>query len=163
MLHIYMGDGKGKTTAAVGLLIRALGSGMKCGYCTFFKDGTSSEFEVLKQIDKLKIFDCPEKMKFLWNMTDEEKENLKSFYMEVLKNILEYEMDFLVMDEALDAVCAGFLDEDFIIDVSKKCEVVVTGRGECKKLFEAADYITEMKKIKHPYDKGIKARKGIEY
>ena len=80
MLHIYTGDGKGKPTAATGLLIRALGSGKKCGYCTFLKDGSSSEFEVLKKLDNLIVFDSPEKMKFLWHMTEEEKEDLKKFY-----------------------------------------------------------------------------------
>lgn len=163
MLHIYTGDGKGKTTAATGLLIRALGSGKKCGYCTFLKDGSSSELEVLKKLDKLIVFDSPEKMKFLWHMTEEEKEDLKKFYCENMKKILESDLELLVLDEATDAVCAGILDEECIVELSQKAEVIVTGRGDCKKLFEIADYITEVKKIKHPFDKGVKARKGIEY
>lgn len=163
MLHIYTGDGKGKTTAATGLLIRALGSGKKCGYCTFLKDGSSSELEVLKKLTNLTIFECPDKMKFLWHMTEKEKEYLKNFYSDVLKRIVQTDLELLVLDEATDAVCAGLLDEECIVALAKNTEVIVTGRGDCKKLFEIADYITEVKKIKHPFDKGLKARKGIEY
>lgn len=163
MLHIYTGEGKGKTTAATGLLVRALGSGMKCGYFSFLKEGTASEIKALQKFENLEIFDFPDKVPFSWQMSEEEKEDLKKFYCNTMTDIKNKELDLVVLDEAVSSICLGFIDEECIIDLTKKCEVIVTGRGECKKLFQLADYITEMKKLKHPFDKGQKARKGIEY
>ena len=163
MLHIYTGDGKGKTTAATGLLVRALGNGMKCGYFSFLKEGSASEINILKRLDNLTIFEFPDKVPFSWNMTLEEKGNLKDFYCKTMQNLKEYELDLVVLDEAISAVCLGFIDEKCIIELKDKCEVILTGRGECENIFKIADYITEMKKHKHPFDKGINARKGIEY
>lgn len=163
MLHIYTGDGKGKTTAATGLLIRALGSGKKCGYFSFLKDESSSEILVLKELKNIQIFEFPKKVPFTWQMTDEEREELIKFYCNTMKTIKSSDLDLVVLDEGLDALCLGFIKQECIKELIRHTEVVLTGRGECKELFELADYVTEMKKIKHPYDKGIKARKGIEY
>lgn len=163
MLHIYTGDGKGKTTAATGLLVRALGNGMICGYFSFLKEGTASEINTLKRLKNLIIFDFPDKVPFSWQMTEEEKDDLKKFYDKTIEDIKNTEVELVVLDEAVSAVCLGFIDEECIIELTKKCEVIITGRGECEKLWNLADYITEMKKHKHPFDKGEKARKGIEY
>lgn len=163
MLHIYTGDGKGKTTAATGLLIRALGAGFKCAYYSFLKTDTSSELNILRNLENIKIFDFPEKVSFLWNMSEDEKADLCKHYQKILDEMLKDDFDLVVLDEAMDAVCAGIIKEDCITELCKKSEVIITGRGKCEKLMETADYITEVKKIRHPYDKGQKARKGIEY
>ncbi len=163
MLHIYTGDGKGKTTAGIGALIRALGNNMKCGYFSFLKDGTSGEIKILKTLENLTVFEFPDTVHFSWEMTEEEKENLKKFYCKTVQDMKSYDFDVVVLDEAVLAICLGFIDEDCIIDLKEKCEVIITGRGKCEKLFKIADYITEMKKHKHPFDKGERARKGIEY
>ncbi len=163
MLHIYTGDGKGKTTAATGLLIRASGSGKKCAYCSFLKDGNSSEVMVLRKIDNITVFDFPEKVGFTWQMTELEKNELSRFYDKILNEILNSDFEVLVLDEAMDAICAGIIEEEKILKLLSGREVIITGRGACEKLRSVADYITVMKKEKHPFDKGMKARKGIEY
>lgn len=163
MLHIYTGDGKGKSTAAAGLIIRAAGAGLKCAYYSFLKTGVSSELNILKEVDNIKIYEFPEKVSFLWDMSEEEKKDLCEYYCKILDCISKGNFDVIVLDEAMDAICGGIVSEECIVTLCEKCEVVVTGRGACKKLFEIADYVTVMKKEKHPYDKGAKARKGIEY
>lgn len=161
MLHIYTGDGKGKTTAALGLIVRAAGAEMKCAYYSFLKPDSSSEFKLLKQIDNVTLFEMPKKVS--WNMEKAEKEKLKLLYNNVLDKILRDSFTLVVLDEALDAISSDLISEDTILRLCKKCEVVLTGRGSCEKLYRAADYITVMKKERHPYDKCEKARKGIEY
>lgn len=163
MIHIYKGDGKGKTTASVGLLIRAAGSGKKCGFFSFLKTDTSSELKVLRKTEGVRVFDMPKKMPFVWSMTEKEKEEIKKYYEAVLCGAEKEKFDLLVLDEAVSAVCEGLADGNKILALAKNTELVLTGRGESDILESAADYITEMKKIRHPYDKGINAREGIEY
>ena len=163
MLHIYTGDGKGKSTAAAGLIIRAAGAGLKCAYYSFLKTGASSELHILRKIDNIKIYEFPEKVSFLWDMSEKEKQDLSKYYCSVLDEISKGDFDLLVLDEAMDAICGGIVSEDCVAKLCEKCEVVVTGRGTCEKLFKIADYVTVMKKEKHPYDRGQSARKGIEY
>lgn len=168
-LHIYCGDGKGKTTASVGLAVRAAGNGMKVLFCQCMKDGTSSEVGMLKKLG-ITYCCCTERFGFFWNMTDEKKkaaaEAYTRLFQEVTKKAAEEGYDLLVIDEFMSAYNHGLIDQraalDFLINRPKKLEVVLTGREPGEELLKLADYVTEMKKIKHPFDQGIPARKGIE-
>ncbi len=168
-LHIYCGDGKGKTTAAVGLAVRAAGHGMKVLFCQCMKDGTSSEVEMLKQLG-VSYCCCREKFGFFWNMTDEQKENAAHAYThlfeEVTKKAEEEAYDLLIIDEFMSAYNYGLIYQkealDFLLNSPGKLEVVLTGRDPGQEILNLADYVTEMKKVKHPFDQGIPARKGIE-
>ena len=170
LIHIYCGDGKGKTTAAMGLTVRALGAGMKVVLTQFMKGDYSSELKVLKTIPELQLVHCEKNFGFVWNMTEEEKAEAKIAYSnqfeKAVKLALETDADMLVMDEFMSCYELQFIDNEkaleFLKNKPEKLEVVLTGRNPGPELCEIADYISEVKKIKHPYDKGINSRKGIE-
>ena len=144
MHHIYTGDGKGKTTAAVGLAVRCAGSGRRVLFTQFLKPAKSGEIEAMEDMENMQIWLCPAEFGFTWQMTDEEKEEAKDIY----------ERYIWVNEDELREMLEQFPDD---------MEVVLTGRNPSEQLCEWADYLTEMKKIKHPFDQGVKARKGIEY
>ncbi len=170
LTHIYCGDGKGKTSAAVGLAVRAAGAGLKIVFAQFLKTGTSSEIKTLEKIENISVKICYAAKKFTFEMTEDEKAQCKDAQTSALRRLFadadEEGTDLLVLDEALGAVCTGTLCEDELIGLLENkpsgLEVVLTGRNPSPELLELADYVTEMKKIKHPFDKGIPAREGIE-
>ena len=168
LIHIYCGDGKGKTTAAVGLAVRCVGGGGKVLFCQFLKDGESCENFCLKNLENVSVSPCPENIKFTFRMNEEEKRAAAEYYTELFENVCKNAADYdlLILDEVLDAVNVGFLSEKtlehFIENKPETLEVVLTGRDPNEKLCEKADYITEMKKIKHPYDRGVQARLLID-
>ena len=170
LIHIYCGEGKGKTTAAMGLTVRAAGSGMKVVLAQFMKDGTSNEVKVMKMLPGVTYACVEKKLGFSWNMTAEEKEEAKKLYQklftDVIKLSVEREADLLVMDEFMSAYNYGWIDQrealEFLQNKPQTLEVVLTGRDPGEELIELADYVTEMRKIKHPFEQGIPARKGIE-
>ena len=167
MIHIYFGEGKGKTTAAMGLAVRAAGSGKKVLITQFFKDGSSSEIKELQNIESITLL-FPDTYNGRYaNMTDDQKELTKQSYTNALKKAIEISKDFdlIILDESVSAYSYGFIDRDDLIDFLKTSdkEIVLTGRDPGKELLELADYATEMKKHRHPFDKGIPAREGIEY
>ena len=169
MIHLYHGNGKGKTTAACGLAVRAAGSGMKVLFVQFFKSGNSSEIKVLSSVPSIKILLPGIYYGRYKNMTESQKEETairyRSFMDEVISESSCY--DLIVLDESVSVYGYGLVDKDAFIDFLKqnkdKKEIVLTGREPADELKEIADYITEMRKEKHPFDKGVKARKGIEY
>jgi len=151
MIHIYTGKGKGKTTASIGLAIRMLGAGKKVLFIQFFKDGRSSESKIFKKFKRFKYlnFQFPEKNVFKY-----------------LKKLIEKNnYDLVVLDEVLIGLqWKVFSLKDIIEILDDKREWVLTGRkGNLRNIYKIADYITEMKEVRHPYKKGIKARKGVEY
>ena len=168
-LHIYCGDGKGKTTAAVGLAVRAAGSGMKVMFCQCMKDGTSAELRMLGSLG-ITVCCCPERFGFFWNMTEEQKEEAAHAYThlfeETSRRAEEDGYDMLVVDEFMSAYNHGLIYQrtalEFLMKRPENLEVVLTGRDPGEELLELADYVTEMKKVKHPFDRGLPARKGIE-
>ena len=170
LIHIYCGDGKGKSTAAAGLALRSAGAGGKVVFSQFLKDGCSSEIGLLKGVDNIEVFVCCKPHGFVFSMTEAEREETRCDFSELFDNAVscaEQGADLLVLDEIisscnLDIVCRKKVIE-FLKSKPQKLEVVLTGRDPSEELLEIADYVTEMKKIKHPYDKGTKARKGIEY
>ena len=169
MLHIYCGDGKGKTTCSMGLAVRAAGHGRKVVVAQFLKCGNSGERVILEQLPNVNCLPVPEVMKFVFAMTEEEKAQTRTQMTEVLHQAAEQSRnaDLLVLDELNGAISTGMVAlEDvlsFLDNRPEQLEVVITGRDPAPELQERAEYITEMKKVKHPFDKGQNARKGVEW
>lgn len=168
LVHIYTGDGKGKTTAAVGLATRALGQGLRVGFFQFLKSGFSGEMFVLSKSGA--TFMAPQGSgKFVWEMNDEEKQQCKTQQQGNFDRAVQMQeqFDVLVLDEVIGAITTGMLDEadvlEFVKNKPEAMELVMTGRGASEKLLKLADYITEMRCIKHPYTQNVTARKGIEF
>ncbi|KMT21848.1 cob(I)yrinic acid a,c-diamide adenosyltransferase [Clostridium cylindrosporum] len=170
LVHIYCGDGKGKTTASIGLIIRALGSGMKVVFLQFLKNSPTSELNILSYLDNLTILRGKQGNVFSFSMTDEEKRLSTEIHNNNLKRAIEIAMslqcDMLVLDEVIGAYNRNLVDKDMLLEFLDRkpstLEVVLTGRGPDANLTDRADYISEIKKIKHPFDMGISARVGIE-
>ena len=165
MIHYYYGDGKGKTSSANGALLRAAGSGMKCALVQFFKNGSSSEIRVLKESGADVYFCDFQNMRFFSKMNDEERASVIRSHNENLKKVLSIGYDLIVLDEFGDAVLNKAVDENLTNEILSLsgCEIIITGHAPCDRILGVADYITEFKCIAHPYQKGIKARKGIEF
>lgn len=169
LIHIYCGDGKGKTTAALGLSLRAAGSGKRVVLLQFFKDGKSSEFTALAHVPGIEVIRQTRTFGFSWTLSEAEKAEAKDYYSGLLEEAFRRaaEADVLVLDEMMSACTTGMTSEGRLLELLKekptKLEVVLTGRNPSQALLDAADYVTEMKKIKHPYECGVAARKGIEY
>lgn len=172
MIHVYCGDGKGKTTCSIGLAIRAAGAGMKVAFMQFLKKDDSSEIIVLQKVNNVDKIENSNTYGFLWNMSDQQKETLREMHNEnmrrVFGDIKSGRYNMVVLDELCAALNGALLDRNIVIDMLKYCiehniEMVITGRKPPEFILEKADYITEMKKVKHPYDIGVTARPGIEY
>lgn len=170
LIHIYEGDGKGKTTAAVGLSVRFAGNGGKVVFTQFLKRNDSGELSVLEQIENICLLRCEKNFGFTFRMTPEEKQEAADYYnlhlTKVLTEAVERQAGLLVLDEVLDAYNSNMISHEvllkFLNEKPREMEVVLTGRNPAIELLELADYVTFMEKRKHPYDKGIGARKGIE-
>ena len=171
MIHIYCGDGKGKTTCAFCLALRAAGRGRKVLITQFLKSGDSGERAAIAHVPGVTLLEVPERMKFTFRMTEEEKisfgAQMKALLEQTRAVVEKGELDMLVMDECCAAVAKGLLPLEDVLSlldsVPEALEVIITGRNPDPALVERADYITEMKKIRHPFDKGVAARKGIEW
>ncbi len=172
LTHVYTGEGKGKTTAAVGLALRALGAGLQVRIFQFMKNQPTGEMTALAKLAPgiLRRADCDVK-KFTWDMTQEEKgawaEAQQALFDEACDAACDKDVDLVILDEALGAVGAGAIGEDqlcyLIGHKYRGTELVITGRGAGEKLIALCDYATEMRMLRHPYAAGIPARKGIEY
>ncbi|MBR1593040.1 MAG: cob(I)yrinic acid a,c-diamide adenosyltransferase [Ruminococcus sp.] len=167
MFHVYCGDGKGKTTAAVGLAVRYFGAGGRVYFYQFMKDGTSSEIDILRNIG-IYTSACKPCVKFTFRMNDEEKNAVRNYHNRMLAEISEIkEKSLIVFDEIISAYNKNLLDrqlaERIILSHDDNIEKVITGRSPAEIFLDNADYVSEIQEIKHPYKKGISARKGIEY
>lgn len=169
LVHIYTGEGKGKTTAAIGIAVRAKSRGLNTFFGQFFKEkNAGGEILLLNSLDiKTLIFDRIKSPYFHPNIDkailEGEIKKALSCLSEIFK---EDKLDLMILDEFICLISTGLLSEkvalEFLKSRPKKLEIVLTGRGATPKLMKYADYITYMQKIKHPKDEGIKARKGIE-
>lgn len=166
MLHVYTGNGKGKTTAGLGLALRAAGAGLKVFIGQFVKSMEYNEIKVLKKIDDIDV-----KQYGLSCFIDQEpkEEDIKAAQdglLEVSKILKTDKYDLVILDEANIAVYFDLFSIEELIEViehrNKEIEVVVTGRNARDEIIEKADLVTDMKEIKHYYEKGVKARDGIE-
>jgi len=171
LIQVYTGEGKGKTTAAVGLCIRAIACKMKIIYIYFHKEPKSwsyGEHKILKKLG-VKIFGFAETHPYFHKGIDKNeirKDCLKALEF-IKKTYKEDKYGLLVLDEILISLRDGFLNEEEVLEIlklkPKKLELVLTGRGVTKGIIEKADLVSEIKKVKHPYDAGVNSRKGIEY
>lgn len=159
MLHIYWGFGKGKTCSAVGQVMRMVGHGRKAAFLQFLKDGTSGEIISLVEQD-VEVYHPTQ---------FDSKESNKRFFI-LVENLTNYRYyDIIVLDEVLDAILGGAIQEQQLIDFIDLCrrkgiELVITGHYiPSEAIVERADYLTHFEKQKHPYDKGVQAREGVEY
>jgi len=171
-IHLYHGDGKGKTTAALGLALRASGCGKSVVFVQFLKDWKCGELNQLRMLPNITVMRGESTGgKFTCDMTDEEKAAVKSGHDRILAEALELqrrgECDMLVLDEGIDAYGCDLIDkalfESLFTDKPEPLELVVTGRLPEPLFLETADYVTEMVKRRHPYDLGVTARRGIEF
>ena len=167
LIHIYTGDGKGKTTATLGLALRAVGQGFKVIIIQFLKgDANCGEhlftakyhpFEIV-QLTRGNCFTMPE---------DELREDVGKTMVVAREVINDGDYQMVILDEVFVAINRGLLEIDQVAELIRNkpdsVELVLTGRNAPSEILEMADYVTEMKMIKHPYTKGIRARKGIEH
>lgn len=171
LVEVYSGNGKGKTSASIGIAIRAKAHNLKVCYIYFHKDPEkygNGEIKILKEIG-IDVFGFAKKHPFCNKNVKLEKirnECLKG--LEFLKNIYEKNIyDVIILDEILISLRDGFLKEEEIMEIiekkPEKVELILTGRGVTEKIIEKADLVSEIRNIKHPYDRGIKAREGFEY
>lgn len=182
MVHLYLGDGKGKTSAAIGLAVRAAGAGLKVAI-VFFDKGEAggnepghpySERSTLRSIPAIDIFStglprtggqCP----FRFGMTDEDVKEAHRGYQLSVRILEDKTYSVVILDEILGLVHPGVLDEDQItslMELSRRppeTELILTGQLDSPTLIQRADLVTEMRKVKHYFDLGKPARKGIEY
>lgn len=171
MLHIYCGDGKGKTTAALGLAVRAAGNGMKVHFVQFLKGSPTSELEILKRIPEITVLRCDRDYGFTFQMNDETKAKITGCHNQMLSqamdSVYQQKTDMLVLDEFFAAYNCNLLDRELasrlVFGVHDKTELILTGRDPEPQFTELADYVSEIKAVKHPYQNGISARAGIEY
>lgn len=172
LIHYYFGDGKGKTTAALGLAVRAAGSNKKVVIVQFLKDWKSSEINALSNLQNIIVLrGKASKKNFAFEMTDEEKKATKEIHNKNLEKALELQRegkcDLLVLDEGADAYDLRLLDtkvfKNLLENKPKALELVITGHKLIESILEQADYVTNMQKVKHPFDMGVLARKGIEF
>jgi cob(I)alamin adenosyltransferase len=170
MVHIYYGDGKGKTTAAFGLAVRALGAGLRVLAVQFFKTQETGEVSFLDNVENATVMRPEAGGGFTVTMDEQDFLQTKEEHDRMLAYAAEGansgRYDLIVLDEALDAyeweLMSKSVLQALLCDAPEGVEIVLTGRKPCG-LEEYADYITELKKVKHPYDAGQLARRGIEY
>lgn len=172
MIQIYYGDGKGKTTAAAGLALRGAGHKIPVLFVQFLKKPDSGEVLALKELPGMELLHGEVFYGFVKNMTQEQFEETRLCYTRIFETIEKKIEDrrgqpfLVILDEVIHACNFGLLEEAALCRLLKSCpketELVLTGRNPSEQLQRQADYISEIKKIKHPYDKGIPARKGIE-
>lgn len=171
LIHLYCGDGKGKTIASFGLAARAAGNNMKVVVVQFLKGTKTGEVTLFSTLDNVTIFRNKKDRGFFKNMSDEEIEEVKCEHDENIRNAIDKidnnECDMLILDELCAAYRYELVDrriiDNLILHKKKELELVITGRNPDKLFIDNADYITEMKLIRHPFEKGIVSRKGIEY
>ena len=181
LVHIITGDGKGKTTSSLGLAMRAAGNSLKVHMIQFLKSGVTGELfsskklgfeveqfgvDVVRARQKSMQEFIDRTGKFVFQPDELEKEAaLQGF--EHAKNIIKSgEYDMVILDEINCVLDKGLIPINELIELIKthgNTEIVLTGRDAPEELYEYADYVSEVKRIKHPWQKGIKARKGIEY
>lgn len=166
-IQLYTGNGKGKSTAAFGLALRAVGAGLTVMVAQFLKQGEYSEIKALKSFAgriEVRQYGCG---KFVRGKpSEEEKQSARQGLAEIRGWIQNKSFDMLVVEEGNVAVTCGLITEEELLELMtikpEEMELVITGRGATDRLIEKADLVTEMKEIKHYFQKGVRAREGIE-
>lgn len=170
-VHIYCGEGKGKTTAALGLLLRASGAGLKVIFVQFFKTWQTSELAAIQKLEGVTVLRGALPKGFTWDWSAEQRQSAydehNRLFTEAVSLCGDGENTLLICDELVGAFSNGFVDKDMVLTFlhckPAALEFVMTGRNPDPSLIALADYVSEVKKIKHPMDRGLEARKGIEF
>ena len=171
LVHVYHGDGKGKTTSAMGMALRALGCGWRVGIVQFLKGKPTGEIAILEQIPGVLIFRGSADTKFSFQLSETEREEARELHqsqlLQAMQEMVTQDYGLLILDEVLDACGCGLLDEALLVETiirrPFRLEMVLTGRNPSQAVLDLADYVTEMKMQKHPYQRGLLARKGVEF
>ena len=170
LIHVYHGYGQGKTSAATGLALRAAGNGLSVYYLQFLKGQPSGELAPLRQcgirVERAQSLDL-----FVSAMTEEQKlteqRNATRLLRSAFSDASAGLYDMLVLDEVIDAVTLGIIKEELfyrlLSERPQEVELVLTGHSLPERLAPLADYITEFRCVRHPYENGLSARRGIEY
>ncbi len=172
-LHIYTGDGKGKTTAAFGLAMRCCGSGGHVVIVQFLKTVPTGELVFIRQAacENLCVYRFETPHGFYHQLDEAQKSQLKAEIQKALafidERFLLADCDMLILDEVMGALKNALIEESGLLELllrrPRGMEVVLTGRDAPQALIDMADYVTEMRLVKHPYERGVAARRGIEY
>ena len=181
LVHVYTGDGKGKTSASLGLALRAIGNNLRIYMIQFLKSGFTGELYSAKKlgftIEQFGVDALKERQKHLEEFADKtgrfvfqpdiEEKDAAMEALEHAKKIIESkDYDVVILDEINCVLDKGLISLEDVLELVKehgKVELVLTGRDAPKELMEDADYVSVIERRKHPWQKGIKARKGIEY
>jgi cob(I)alamin adenosyltransferase len=171
LIQVYSGDGKGKSTAAIGQAVRAGGHGFKVGFISFFKDPEVFGYGEYKSLQRLGIetfLFARKHPHFYKDLSPSEvrEECLKG--VEFIKKLFrDQSWDMLVLDEINITIRDGFLKEEEVLSLleakPQNLELILTGRGATERIINRADLVSEVKEVKHPYEQGITSREGIEY
>lgn len=172
LVHIYTGDGKGKTTAALGLAMRAIGHGRKVKLVRFLKGGHSGELTTAEYLhDWFSVEQINPYDKSIFRLTDEEEKKLADLTRDTMillkESVKKGEYDLYILDEIFGAMKRDHVRIPMVLELiltkATQVELVLTGRNAPEKIRQLADYITVLQKESHPFDRQIPARSGIEY
>ena len=172
LIQVYTGKGKGKTTAAMGLALRALGHGMCVCIVQFLKKkGRSGEIEAIKRFRGIRVLHAGGVLPMRRAPNEKERKQLRQSLADALsecENIMRREKyDVIILDEINFAMSSGLVNPEAVLELMKikpgSVELVLTGRGAPRKILQRADLVTRMEEVKHPFSRGVKARKGIDY
>jgi cob(I)alamin adenosyltransferase len=171
LLMVNTGDGKGKTTASIGLLVRAAGRGLKCCMIQFMKS-KNDRYGEHESLEKLGVEVHTMGAGFTWDTQDKELDiaTSRETWELCVEKMRSEEYDLLVFDELVYVLDYGFLDIEEVLNEVREIRVaqphlhiVMSGRNAPQKLIDTADLVTEMREIKHPFHAGIYAQQGIEF
>ncbi len=169
LLIVFTGDGKGKTTAALGTALRASGHGLRVLIMQFVKGPgwDYGELKALAKIDNVEVRQLGSG--FIWEKEslDEDRKLAQEGFRQAKEELSSGRWDMVILDELNIVLSYGLLDEGEVLGVLRErpsgLTVIITGRAASSKLVEAADMVTEMKEVKHPYHEEVKAQRGIEF
>lgn len=170
MIQTYFGNGKGKTTAAVGSAVRCAGCGNKVLFVQFLKNNDSAEIKVLEKINVIDVLCSDEHYELYDNLNKDRTPALTKAYNKLLFEDAKSKADsyqMIILDEILDAIEYGYIDEnnllELLAEIKVHSEIILTGHTLTEKIADVSDYISEIKEISHPYTKGASPREGIEF
>lgn len=168
LVHLYCGDGKGKTTAAIGLCVRAAGRGLRVLLVQFLKGNPTGELAILDKLEQVTVLRQTEQLGFTFRMNEQQKQPAaqvqQQLFEQARRQMQQY--DLLILDEVMAAINTGMLSVQQVAELIEhrppQLELVMTGRNPPQQLVELSDYVSQIEKKKHPFDNGIPARDGIE-
>ena len=168
LVHLYCGDGKGKTTAAIGLCVRAAGRGLRVLLVQFLKGNPTGELAILDKLEQVTVLRQTEQLGFTFRMNEQQKQQAAQIQQQLFEQARRQmqQYDLLILDEVMAAINTGMLSVQQVAELIEhrppQLELVMTGRNPPQQLVELSDYVSQIEKKKHPFDNGIPARDGIE-